>query len=120
MAADAGNRGTGGASVVAFDIATAPGPLTLLHDAAAGLWHAYDAGGTLLGSGAETLALPGLTLQMTGAAMDGDRLTVSPRQGRALDMRFLLTDTRQIAPRRPISSRPPAAMRGRRRRASCR
>ncbi|MFQ6774999.1 flagellar hook-associated protein FlgK [Cereibacter sphaeroides] len=101
VAADAGNRGTGGASVVAFDTATAPGPLTLLHDAAAGLWHAYDAGGTLLGSGAETLALPGLTLQMTGAAMDGDRLTVSPRQGRALDMRFLLADTRQIAAAAP-------------------
>lgn len=91
------NRGTAGAIVAGFDLPVALGPVTLVHDAAEGIWRAMDADGAELGRGAETITLPGLTLQMTGLARDGDRLTISPREGRAIDMRFLTTDTKKIA-----------------------
>ncbi|MGP3697199.1 flagellar hook-associated protein FlgK [Rhodobacter sp. NSM] len=97
VTADPMNRGTGGASVASFDMDLAPASVTLVRDAGAGLWRALDAAGTEIGSGAETIMLEGLTLQMTGAAKDGDRLTVLPREGLAIDMRFALTDTRRIA-----------------------
>ncbi|MCE6953005.1 flagellar hook-associated protein FlgK [Cereibacter sphaeroides] len=97
VAAPATNRGGAGASVESFVMDEAPGEVTLVRDGPAALWRAFDAAGTEIGSGTETVALPGLTLRMTGVAQDGDRLLVTPRTGRAIDMRFVPTTTRQIA-----------------------
>lgn len=97
VTAMATNGGNARAEVVDFDMDLAPSPLTLVRDGAAGLWRALDAGGAELASGADTLALDGLTLRLTGTAANGDRLVLTARQDRAIDMRFVPTSTRQIA-----------------------
>jgi flagellar hook-associated protein 1 len=73
------------------------GPLTLIHDGATGLWRAEDAGGTVLATGAAQLVLPGVTIALEGTPATGDRLSLQPTDGRAVNMRFLLTQPEQIA-----------------------
>ncbi|OYU18455.1 MAG: flagellar biosynthesis protein FlgK [Rhodobacteraceae bacterium PARR1] len=75
----------------------AAGPVTLVRDAAAGLWRAQDAGGAEIGTGTNMIVLPGLTVELEGTASDGDRITLTPQRGRAVDMRFVPTEPGQIA-----------------------
>lgn len=65
------------------------GPLTLIRDAAAGVWRAEDAAGTVLGSADKLLVLPNLTITLEGDAVNGDRFTLNPTSGKAVNMRFL-------------------------------
>jgi len=65
------------------------GPITLIHDSALGQWRAEDAGGTVLGSAASLLVLPGVTIEIDGEPANGDRLTFTPTTGLAVNMRFL-------------------------------
>ncbi len=65
------------------------GPVTLIRDAAAGVWRAEDAAGTVLGSADKLLVLPNLTITLEGDAANGDRFTLNPTSGKAVNMRFL-------------------------------
>lgn len=65
------------------------GPLTLVRDAAQGLWRAEDANGTVLAQADKLLVLPNLTIRMEGDPADGDRFTLTPTTGKAVNMRFL-------------------------------
>jgi flagellar hook-associated protein 1 FlgK len=71
--------------------------IRLVHDGGAGVWNAYDETNTLIGSGTNSLTLPGMTIDLTGAAVDGDVITLEPTHGSAENMRFLLTEPDQIA-----------------------
>lgn len=75
----------------------AAGAVTLVRDAAAGLWRARDGAGAEIGTGTDLIVLPGLTVELEGTAADGDRITLSPQHGRAVDMRFVPTEPGQIA-----------------------
>ncbi len=75
----------------------AAGPVTLVRDGAAGLWRAQDAGGAEIGTGTNMIVLPGLTVELEGTATEGDRITLTPERGRAVDMRFVPTEPGQIA-----------------------
>ena len=65
------------------------GPITLIHDSALGQWRAEDALGNVLGSAASLLVLPGVTIEIEGEPANGDRLTFTPTDGLAVNMRFL-------------------------------
>lgn len=65
------------------------GPITLIRDAALGVWRAEDAAGTVLGSADKLLVLPNLTITLEGDAVNGDRFTLDPTSGKAVNMRFL-------------------------------
>lgn len=65
------------------------GPITLVYDAAAGLWDARDAAGQVLAQGADGLSLPDLRISIGGTPLDGDRIVLSRRDDSATDMRFV-------------------------------
>ncbi len=65
------------------------GPITLIRDATLGVWRAEDAGGTVLGSADKLLVLPNVTITLEGDPADGDRFTLNPTTGKAVNMRFL-------------------------------
>lgn len=90
----------------------ATGPVTLVRDAAAGGWRAEDAAGTVIGTGDRLLVLPGLTVALDGTAAEGDRLTLSPVTGHAVDMRFVPTEPGQIAAAQAMLTAPMAGNRG--------
>ena len=68
---------------------TPSGPITLIRDAAQGVWRAEDAQGNVLGAADRLLVLPGLTVEIEGAPANGDRLILTPTSGRAANMHFL-------------------------------
>ena len=87
-----------------FQIAVTSGPTTeprqtldLVYDAGASLWRAYDGDGVEQAAGAETLLLPGGRVDLVGAARDGDRITLAPVTGRALDLRWSVTNPSALA-----------------------
>lgn len=65
------------------------GPITLIRDTALGVWRAEDAAGTVLGSADKMLVLPNLTITLEGDPANGDRFTLDPTSGKAVNMRFL-------------------------------
>lgn len=73
------------------------GPVTLVRDAAAGLWRAQDDSGAEIGIGTDMIVLPGLTVELEGTASDGDRIALTLQRGRAVDMRFVPSVPGQIA-----------------------
>jgi len=75
----------------------APGPVTLVRDAAQGVWLAQGADGAELGRGTDMIVLPGVTIELEGTSGDGDRIALTPQTGRAVDMRFVPTHPGQIA-----------------------
>jgi flagellar hook-associated protein 1 len=76
---------------------TLSGPVSLIYDASLSEWQARDADNQVLGSGRERLVLSGVTVDLAGTARDGDRVTLNPVAGRALDMRLVLSDARALA-----------------------
>jgi len=72
-------------------------PLELLFDAPTGHWRALDGTGTEVAAGAERLVLPGVTIDLAGSAMDGDRIWITPVTGRAIDLRMAITDPSELA-----------------------
>lgn len=88
------------------------GPIGLIHDGAAGLWRAYDAGGAELASGRETLLLPGARVDLAGVARDGDRITLTPVTGRAADLRWMLSDPAALAAAGAFATAPSPANTG--------
>ncbi|MFC7703628.1 flagellar basal body rod C-terminal domain-containing protein [Plastorhodobacter daqingensis] len=69
----------------------------LVWHAAAGQWQAHDDSGRLLATGREEITLGGVRIRPTGAAADGDTIRVELTEGRAADMRFLLTRPEDFA-----------------------
>lgn len=91
------NRGTTLVDVEMNAAGAAPaGPLMLVRDASVGAWLAKDAAGATLATGDAMLTLGGVTLHMSGAPRDGDRIAITQTDG-AINMRFLPGETSQIA-----------------------
>lgn len=91
------NRGTGTATVISTDLATAPkGPLELIYNATATEWQAFE-NGTLLGGGATRIDLTGMSISVTGNGVDGDILQLTATHGAAANMRFVPQDPDLIA-----------------------
>lgn len=88
MSRAAGNQGYA-RSVITPTGPASTGPITLIRDAALGVWRAEDAAGNVLGSGARLLVLPGVTIEIDGEPANGDRLFFTPTSGLAANMRFL-------------------------------
>lgn len=80
----------------------AAGDVTLIYDGGAALWRAYDTEGAEIGSGAQTLALPGVTADIAGVARDGDRIALKSVTGHAVDLRLALSDPSALAAAAPI------------------
>ncbi len=69
----------------------------LVFDGSAGLWRAHGADGAEIAAGADRLVLPGATVDVAGPAVDGDRITLTPTEGRAADLRLAVTDPARLA-----------------------
>jgi flagellar hook-associated protein 1 len=93
----ASNGGTMQIVVTPTATTSARGPIDLTFDGAAGVWRAQDAGGALLASGAERLVLDGATVDLAGRAVNGDRITLTPTEGRAADLALAITDPARLA-----------------------
>ncbi len=65
------------------------GPITLVYDAAAGLWDARDEAGQVLAQGADGLSLPDLRVSIGGTPLDGDRIILTRRDDAAKNMSFV-------------------------------
>jgi flagellar hook-associated protein 1 FlgK len=91
-------RGDAAAQITVTDAGAMPqGPLTLVHDGPGGLWQARDAGGAVLATGAQTLGLPGLRIELSGTPLDGDRITLARRDDAARYMAMALDDPGRVA-----------------------
>lgn len=88
------NRGTTAISLTGTTLAA---PVTVVYDGPAAVWRAVDGTGAELASGTSRLDLPGLSVNLQGRAVDGDRFTLTPRSGDAQDMAFVLTNPRSFA-----------------------
>lgn len=89
----------GGAAQIALTqtAETAPqGPISL-RLGSDGIWTASDAEGAVLGSGATSIALNGLRIDVTGTAAPGDSFDILRRDGRAVDLTMQLRDGALIA-----------------------
>ncbi len=73
------------------------GDISLVRDSSEGVWIATNADGDELARNPSTLVLDGLTVTILGTPADGDRLTISAVEGRALDMRMALDGPAQLA-----------------------
>jgi flagellar hook-associated protein 1 FlgK len=93
----AGNGGRFQVVVTSGPTSEARQSLDLVYDAAASLWRAYDSEGVEQAAGRETLLLSGGRVDLVGAARDGDRISLAPVTGRALDLRWALTDPSALA-----------------------
>lgn len=71
------------------------GALTLVRSGS--LWEATNASGAVLGTGANRLSLPGLEIELSGTAAEGDRFTIDRTDGKAINMTFLLSNAREVA-----------------------
>ncbi|MEM8576954.1 MAG: flagellar basal body rod C-terminal domain-containing protein [Pseudomonadota bacterium] len=91
-------RGDTAAQVDILDEALMPaGPLTLVRDDAASQWQAVDPNGVVLGTGDTHINLPGLRINLSGTALDADRIELSRNDVDAGAFRFALTDGAEIA-----------------------
>ncbi len=79
------------------DAQVVQGPVEIVFNASLAAWQAHDTNGILLASGQDRLLLPGLTVDIAGQARDGDRITLLPVTGRALDLRLAMSDPRLLA-----------------------
>lgn len=87
------NRGSTAVTMTGTALAE---PVELSFDAAAGLWRATGAAGELA-SGTDRIDLAGLSIRLMGDAKPGDRFALTPRDGQAQDMRFVLSDPMALA-----------------------
>ncbi|WP_126979218.1 FlgK family flagellar hook-associated protein [Frigidibacter oleivorans] len=84
---------------------TATGGYELVFDAAGGTggtgsggtWRAFDAAGTEVAAGMGRLVLDGVTVDLAGAARDGDRIALAPVEGHARDLTLVIRDPRALA-----------------------
>lgn len=88
------NKGTYGVTVSGT---TLTDDVSLTYSAASGLWTATDSAGSVLSSGVGRVDIGGVSVAIEGSAADGDSFTLSPRSGRAIDLRFVLSDPRALA-----------------------
>ena len=96
------NRGTGTAEVTVTDpTVMLEGPLDLVRDHLAGVWRAYDSGGTELGNGNNQITLPGMVISFAGKPQNGDRIDLTRREGNAADLAFLIKKPSHIASAAP-------------------
>ena len=93
----ASNGGTVQIAVVPTNTSAPRGMINLLFDGAAGLWRAMDSDGAEIGAGTDRLSLPGATIDLSGRAVNGDRITLAPVVGRAMDLRMAITDPARLA-----------------------
>lgn len=73
------------------------GPITLVYDAAVGLWDARDSAGQVLAQGPNGLSLPDLRVSISGTPLDGDRIVLSRRDDAAINMSFVPRTPQDLA-----------------------
>lgn len=95
------NAGAAAVQVAGGALAAA---VNLTYDAAQGIWSARDGSGSVLASGGSPLIIGGTRITLEGPAKDGDRFTLTPRTGHAVDMAFVLRDPRMLAAARAVIS----------------
>jgi flagellar hook-associated protein 1 FlgK len=93
----AANGGTLQTQITPTAITGPRAAMELVFDRPAGLWRAFDTSGTEIAASADRLILPGVTLDLAGTAADGDRITLRPVTGRAMDLGMAITDPAQLA-----------------------
>ena len=71
--------------------------ITLSFSEEQNLWIARDAELSILGTGRDTISLPGVKVQIIGAPSDNDDFVLSPASNYAKNLSFLLTSGDQIA-----------------------
>ena len=71
--------------------------LTLTYDKANNIWNAAKPDGTIVASGTSSVEFQGVTLAISGAAADGDEISLSMSQGKAANMKFLLSKAEEFA-----------------------
>ncbi len=71
--------------------------ITLSFSEEQNLWIARDAELNILGTGRDTISLPGVKVQIIGAPSDNDDFVLSPASNYAKNLSFLLTSADQIA-----------------------
>ena len=71
--------------------------MELLYDGTANLWRALDGDGQELGASADRLVLFGVTIDLAGRAVHGDRIAITPVTGRAIDLRLAISDPARLA-----------------------
>lgn len=71
--------------------------MELVFDQPAGLWRALDGSGAQIAAGTGRLILPGVTVDLAGTAADGDRITIRPVTGRAIDLSMAIADPAELA-----------------------
>lgn len=87
-------------------------PLELVFDGLTQEWQARDQNSAVLASGRDQVILPGVTIALAGAARDGDRLSLHPVSGRAVDLRLALSDPRTLAAASQFNVAPAASNSG--------
>lgn len=73
------------------------GSITLVYDAAVGLWDARDSAGQVLAQGPNGLSLPDLRASISGTPLDGDRIVLSRRDDAAINMSFVPRTPQDLA-----------------------
>lgn len=93
------NRGSAFVEFKITDHAAAQslGEISLVRDSTDGVWIATDGDGLELARSPNTLVMQGLTVTILGTPANGDRLTIRPVEGRAIDMRMALDGAEQLA-----------------------
>lgn len=92
------NRGTASATMTVNAHPDMPeGPLKMVYDGAAGLWNTYDDVGTLLTQSSSGATLPGLSIEMDGMPETGDVMFLERTDGQAINLKFVPTETSQLA-----------------------
>ena len=71
--------------------------LTLTYDKANNIWNAAKPDGAIVASGTSSVEFQGVTLAISGAAADGDEISLSMSQGKAANMKFLLSKAEEFA-----------------------
>ena len=71
--------------------------LTLTYDKANNIWNAAKPDGAIVASGTSSVEFQGVTIAISGAAADGDEISLSMSQGKAANMKFLLSKAEEFA-----------------------
>ena len=71
--------------------------LALTYDRANNIWNAAKPDGSIVASGTSSIEFQGVTLAIRGSAADGDEISWSMSQGKAANMKFLLTKAEEFA-----------------------
>ena len=71
--------------------------ITVTYDEKAQAWNAVNSKNVVLATGRQAIDLPGMRIDLNGAAEDGDIFVIKPKQGQAESLSFAITDPNRVA-----------------------